>query len=45
MAKDLFDHNYQRTWPDQFKFPLNEETTGYKAKEWMFTQSSKQRWN
>lgn len=33
MAKDLFDHSYDRNWPDQFKFPLNEETTGYKVRE------------
>ena len=33
MSKDLFEHDYNRKWPDQSKFPLNEETQGSHVKE------------
>ncbi|MGE0635778.1 MAG: SNF2-related protein [Bacteroidia bacterium] len=28
MAKNLFDYDFGKSWPDQDKFPLNEETQG-----------------
>ncbi|AEW01667.1 hypothetical protein A4D02_06590 [Niastella koreensis] len=28
MQKELFDHDYNRNWPAQDKFPINEETQG-----------------
>ena len=28
MFKSLFEHDFSRKWPDQDKFPLNEETQG-----------------
>lgn len=33
MPKELFEHDYSRKWPDQNKFPLNEETQGSHVKE------------
>lgn len=29
MSKDLFDFDHSRNWPDQWSYPLNEETTGF----------------
>ena len=32
MSKDLFDYNFRRQWPDQNKFPINEDTQGFQVK-------------
>lgn len=29
----LFEHNYLLEWPSQFKFPLNEKTTGHRVRD------------
>ncbi len=36
MSKDLFEHDYSRLWPEQSKFPLNEETQGSHVKEVLY---------
>jgi superfamily II DNA or RNA helicase len=33
MAESLFDHDYSRKWPEQEKFPVNEETQGSRVRE------------
>ncbi len=32
MSQKLFDHDYSRQWPNQEKFPINEETQGLQVR-------------